>query len=135
MRHTRIIQIGVVFMGALLFIATTVKSQAPARSAQVWEYSSITGSPTAINGTNTGINTWTGESKARICYATSQGCRSEEVTITITDGRRGAEAIMLAAAKLGEQGWELTASTEAVTNSNYYNERILYFRRLKPDSK
>ncbi len=43
--------------------------------------------------------------------------------------------MMLAAAKLGEQGWELTASTEAVINSNHDNERILYFRRLKPDSK
>jgi len=135
MRRARLIQIGVVLTGALLFIATTVKSQAPARSAQVWEYSSITGWPIAINGKNTGIDSWTGESQARICYASSQGCRSEEITATITDSRRGAEAIMLAAAKLGEQGWELTASTEAVTNSNYNTERILYFRRLKPGSK
>jgi len=135
MPHKRVLQVGVMIAGALLLVTATLKSQAPARSAQVWEYSSITGWPTAISGTNTGINSWTGESKARICYATSQGCRNEEVTATITDSRRGAEAIMLAAAKLGEQGWELTASTEALTNSTYNTDRILYFRRLKPDPK
>lgn len=134
MAHKRIMQIGITVAGGLLVVAATLRSQAPARSAQVWEYSSITGWPTAISGTNTGINTWVGESKARICYATSQGCRNEEVTTTITDSRRGAEAFMLAAARLGEQGWELTASTEAVTNTNSI-ERTLYFRRLKPDSK
>jgi hypothetical protein len=40
---------------------------------------------------------------------------------------------MLAAAQLGEQGWELTSSTEILDTSG--NEQTLYFRRLKKDSK
>lgn len=132
--HARVIQIGVIVTAALLFIATTVKSQAPAAPAQVWEYNSVTGFPlTYVSPTNTGINSVTFPSSARVCYATPQGCRTEEVTATVPSKAMADQALMIAAAKLGEQGWELTSSTEILDTSG--NEQTLYFRRLKKDSK
>jgi hypothetical protein len=129
--YARVIPIAVLLTGALLFIATAVKSQAPAQSLQVWEYSSVTGSPNL--STISGILSSSTTSAATICYATAQGCRLEQVTTTSErDLPRGA-ALMMAADKLGEQGWELTSATDVATNS--LREQVLYFRRLKSDSK
>jgi len=129
----RPIQFGLVIAAAMFLIATAVKSQAPAQSGQVWEYSSVTGSPITYARTQSGINSSTYNASATICYATSQGCRNEEVATTGAGNREGSVAMMVAAAKLGEQGWELTTSAEIPEPST--NERTLYFRRLKRDSK
>ena len=131
MPRTRMMQIGGILTAALLFIVTALKSQAPA--AQVWEYSSVTGSPESHNWTQSGFDK-TATDSAKICYATPQGCRIEEITTSISaSDRLTGQGIMLAAAKLGEQGWELTSSTDV--NSEFLWERVLYFRRLKRDSK
>jgi len=133
--YGRIIPIGVILTAALLFVAIRAKSQAPA--AQVWEYSSVTGDPTNLGGEQTGLNSYTYKGSATICYATPGGCRSEVVTTTGPDAHgpnaQGHNAIMTAAAKLGEQGWELTTSSEVFYEST--RARILYFRRLKSDAK
>ncbi len=127
--YARLIQIGVILTAVLVFIATTVKSQAP--PARAWEYSSVTGSPNL--STISGILSSSTTSTATICYATAQGCRLEQVTTTSEhDLPRGA-ALMMAADKLGEQGWELTSATDVATNQ--LREQVLYFRRLKSDSK
>lgn len=41
--------------------------------------------------------------------------------------------MMMAIAKLGAEGWELTTSTEVLDGN--YAKRVLYFRRLKSGSK
>jgi hypothetical protein len=123
MQTRRTVQVGAMLI-AILLIATTVRSQAPA-TGSVWEYSSVTRYPVPTNW-NGGNATCT----ARICYATPQGCRIEDVTTRVSDSL-GGQAIMTAAAKLGEQGWELSGSTQDSSNS----ERVMYFRRLKVDPK
>ena len=128
--YRQIIPIGIILTAALLLVATRGKSQAPL--GQVWEYSSVTGSPGATLVTSTGAFSRTYTSLATICYADSQGCQFEEVTQTVADQNRDIDAMMKAAAKLGEQGWELTTSSETATDS--LRERVLYFRRLKTDS-
>ena len=128
--YGRIIQIGVILTAALLLVAIRAKSQAPA--ARVWEYSSVTGDPkTFFRSTNVFESNAYKES-ATICYAAPAGCRDEVVTITGPNAQ-GRNAVMTAAAKLGEQGWELTTSTEV--SSNDLREQVLYFRRSKSDSK
>jgi len=118
--------------GTLLLIATTLKSQAPARSTQVWEYSSVSGMPVTINTSSSGITpAW--ESSASICYASAQGCSREHLTKDVSNQGDGAEAMMMATAKLGAEGWELTTSTEVLDGN--YPKRVLYFRRLKSGSK
>ena len=131
MLNKRILQLGIMVTVALLLIATTVRSQAPVRAAQVWEYSTVSGAPQSHSGTLIGINLMSWNSKATICYATAQGCRLEDVDTTSQSN--GPEAMMMAVAKLGEQGWELTTSTEYSTDTRH--ERTLYFRRLKSDAK
>ena len=126
--YGRIIPIGVILTAMLLFIATRGKSQAP--SAQAWEYSSVTGSPNL--STISGVLSSRTTSGAVICYATAQGCRVEQVTTTSEHELPRAAALMMAAAKLGEQGWELTSATDVATNQ--LREQVLYFRRLKIDS-
>ena len=83
MPRKRIMQVGIMLMGALLLVAATLKSQVPAGSTQVWEYSSVSGSPVANQAKSTGINSLTYTGFATICYATSQGCRTEEITTTV----------------------------------------------------
>jgi hypothetical protein len=130
--HVRMIPIGVILTAALLFIATTVKSQAPAQAAQVWEYSSVTGMPVTNTSTLSGLTpAW--ESSATICYATAQGCSRERLAKTVSNQGEGAEALMMATAKLGAEGWELATSTEVLDGN--YPKRVLYFRRLKSGSK
>ena len=132
MPHKRVLQAGVIVAGALLLIATTVKSQSPAQAAQVWEYSSVTGMPVTINTSNSGITpAW--ESSATICYATAQGCQREHLAKDVSNQGAGAEAMMMAIAKLGAEGWELTTSTEVLDGN--YPKRVLYFRRLKSGPK
>ena len=128
--YGRIIPIGVILTATLLFVAIRAKSQAPA--AQVWEYSSVTGDPSTLVGERTGFNSITYKASATICYAALGGCRNELVPTTGPDPQ-GPNAMMTAAAKLGEQGWELTTSTDVT--SDYTKARVLYFRRLKSDSK
>ena len=130
--QARMIQIGVIVTAALLFIATTVKSQAPAQAAQVWEYSSVTGMPVTITSTLSGLTpAW--DSSATICYATVQGCQRERLAKTVSNQGEGAEGLMMATAKLGAEGWELTTSTEVLDGN--YPKRVLYFRRLKSGPK
>jgi len=128
--YVRLIQIGVILTATLVFIATAVKSQAP--SAPTWEYSSVSGSPDNFY-TTSGVFSSRITSVATICYATAQGCRVEQVTATSERTLPRAAALMMAAGKLGEQGWELTSATDAATDQ--IREQVLYFRRLKSDSK
>ena len=125
----RAIQIGVILAAALLVIATTVKSQAPAASSgPVWEYLSITGS---LNneGSRTGAFSRSYTSSATICFITVQGCQLEPVTMSVGEHSSGGEALASAIAQVGAEGWELTTSSETEYT------RIMYFRRLKNDSK
>ena len=128
--YGRIIPIGVILTATLLFVAIRAKPQAPA--AQVWEYSSVTGDPMTFVRETSGFDSNTYKGSATICYAAAGGCRDEVVTTT-GPGAQGPNAVMTAAAKLGEQGWELTTSTDVI--SDYTRARVLYFRRLKSDSK
>jgi len=57
----------------------------------------------------------------------------EQVTTSSEHDLPRATALMMAAGKLGEQGWELTSATDVATNN--LREQVLYFRRLKSDSK
>jgi len=124
--YARLIQIGVIVTAALLFIATTVKSQAP--SAPVWEYLSVTGS-LANATTITGAFSRSYTSSATICFITTEGCQLDQVTLSVDEHSPGGEALASAIAQVGEQGWELTTSSETE------NARVMYFRRLKSDSK
>jgi hypothetical protein len=122
----RAIPIGVILTAALLFVAINVKSQAP--SAPVWEYLSVTGS--LANGTTiTGAFSRSYTSSATICFITTEGCQLEPVTLSVGEHSAGGEALASAIAQVGEQGWELTTSSETE------NGRVMYFRRLKSDSK
>jgi len=106
------IQSGIAVVAGILLLAAGLKSQMPA-VGPVWEYSSVTGSVTGPN-------------RAAICYATANGCRNEKIFA----GDPGTEdSLMIAAAKLGEKGWELTSVSDVSTNSK--PERVLYFRRLQ----
>jgi hypothetical protein len=124
--YGRIIPIGVILTAALLFAAIRAKSQATA--APVWEYLSVTGSfsnPATITGALSRSYT----SSATICFVTTEGCQSEQVTMNVNERSPGGEALASAIAQVGEQGWELTTSSETE------NGRVLYFKRLKSDSK
>jgi hypothetical protein len=122
----RAIPIGVILTAALLFVAINVKSQAP--SAPVWEYLSVTGS--LANGTTiTGAFSRSYTSSATICFITTEGCQLEQVTVSVGEHSAGGEALASAIAQVGEQGWELTTSSETE------NARVMYFRRLKSETK
>jgi len=124
--YGRIIPIGVILTATLLFVAIRAKPQAPA--AQVWEYLSVTGSFSNLTNV-TGAFSRSYTSSATICFITTEGCQLEQVTMSVGDHSPGGEALASAIAQVGEQGWELTTSSEAE------NARVLYFRRLKSDSK
>lgn len=96
----------------ILLLTVALKPQIPA-VGPVWEYSSLTGFVTTPN-------------RASICYATVNGCRNEKVFA----GDPGTDdSLMVAAARLGEKGWELTSVADV--NANSKTERTLYFRRLQ----
>jgi len=123
------IQIGIIALSALLFIATAVKSQGPAAQAEpVWEYLSVTGSLTN-SATRTGAFSRSYTSSAMICLMTTQGCQQEPITISVGENSSGGEALASAIAQVGAEGWELTTSSELETG------RIMYFKRLKSNSR
>jgi len=109
----RFIRLGGILIVGLLSVATLVRSQA---SQSTWEYASVNGR--LLSG---------GDIGAKICYATPQGCRYEEISITRTRSTQNEDFLMAAAAKLGTQGWELTGAADSSTNS--LTSRALYFRR------
>jgi hypothetical protein len=107
------IQLGLTLTAGIVLVATALRPQMPTgipAVGPVWEYASITGS--TIDG------------RLAICYADTNGCRRESA-----DSRPLADTMMTAAAKLGEKGWELTATSD-VSGDNRH-DRILYFKRLK----
>ena len=123
-RYGRILQIGVTVAAGILLMGTAVKSQIPA-VGPVWEYSMVIGSP-AIGAYNQGEGP---VSKATICYASAAGCRNEQVSVPAKELHDGNEAVMAAATRLGEKGWELTSTSEIATD--HRADRILYFKRLR----
>jgi hypothetical protein len=126
-RYGRTVQLAMAVAAGILLMATAVKPQMPA-VGPVWEYSSVTSTPSdsSYNGNrgSAGFDT-----RATICYASATGCRSEQVTVAMAESRQIGDAMMLAAAKLGEKGWELAATTDATSDSRH--ERVMYFKRLR----
>jgi len=122
------IYLGILALAGILILSTAVRSQT--RSGATWEYASVWGRPLTSNVTSTSSQfkkIWQGI--AQICYATPEGCRFEEITTEGDYEREGAIAMMTAAAKLGNDGWELTSATEAPYTSLV--ERTLFFRRQR----
>lgn len=116
----RLIHLGILVL-AILSVVSVSKSQSPS-SGTAWEYASVEGA-IATGPTGRRIHA------ARICYATPQGCRSEEVTISGPANPEIFDSLMAATSKLGEQGWELTSVTDDEPGD--FNDRVLYFRRQK----
>ena len=112
-RYGKRIQLGLTLAAGIVLMATALRPQMPTgipAVGPVWEYVSISAS--AI------------DTRLAICYAEPSGCRRESA-----DSRPLGDAMMAAAAKLGEKGWELTATSD-VSGDNRH-DRILYFKRLK----
>jgi len=108
-RYGRTIQIGITLAAGILLMGTVLKPQPLPSVGPVWEYASVSS---------------VGFDAANICYANADGrCRNEQVSSS-PGNRPGSEAMMLAAAKMGERGWELAAATEN-------NGSRLYFKRLR----
>lgn len=119
--HRRKFQVGIALAAGILSLATALKPQIPA-VGPVWEYASVTGSSQTVSD---GAGIW--ENRAMICYASSSGvCRNEQVTSSAGGSRQAPEAMMMAAARLGDKGWELAATTDVP--GGY---RLMYFKRLK----
>jgi hypothetical protein len=111
-RYGKKIQLGLTLAAGIVLMATALRPQMPTRApavGPVWEFASITGS--TIDG------------RLSICYAETSGCRHEGA-----DSRPLGDSMMSTAAKLGENGWELAATSDVSTDRH---ERILYFKRLK----
>lgn len=106
------IQSGVAVVAGVLLLAAALRSQMPA-VGPVWEYSSVTAS-VALPGHVT------------ICYASAGGCRTEQVGV---NNRQVDDALMMAATRLGQKGWEMTTATDVMDDAK--SERILYFRRVQ----
>jgi hypothetical protein len=111
-RFGETIQIGVTLAAGIVLIATALKPQPIAPVGPVWEYTSVTGSPSMPFGNDSGA------SQSMICYSGLSGCRME----------KGTEGMMAAAAKLGEKGWELACVTISGESNR---ERVMYFKRLR----
>jgi hypothetical protein len=112
-RYGRKIQLGITLAAGMVLMATALRPQMPTgipAVGLVWEYAAISGSAV--------------DARLAICYAETNGCRRESA-----DSRPLGDAMMSAAAKLGEKGWELTAATEVPGDNRH--DRILYFKRLK----
>jgi hypothetical protein len=117
-RYGKTIQIGVTLAAGLVLMATAIRSQIPA-VGPVWEFASVIGS------TQTSYEVGSPENRATICYAGDSGCRNEQAAAK-TNLRSGADAMMVAAARLGQKGWEMVATAESSNGS-----RIIYFKRLR----
>ena len=74
----KLIRLGGILIVGILSISTVVRSQAPRENT--WEYASVSGSP-RNNSWSTGVGGRSANVRARICYATLQGCRSEEISV------------------------------------------------------
>ena len=104
MRH-KTTSIALAVLAGVLLTAAALRSQMPAVGPQ-WEYTTVS--------VDSGY--------AAICYGMSYGCKTEKC-----NGERN-DALMIAAAKLGDKGWELVSATES---SDRNPVRTLYFKRLK----
>jgi hypothetical protein len=108
-RYGTVFLIGVTLAAGILMTAMVVRSQTPAVAVgPVWEYVTVTTSPP--NGGAGG--------RAAICYSTPSGCRADV-----------ADNLMMAAAKLGEKGWELTSVTDV--SGGIRDARVMDFKRLR----
>jgi hypothetical protein len=105
MRH-KTLSIALILLAGVLFTSVVLRSQMPSVGPQ-WEYAMVTG----VRG------------NAELCYGRSSGCKTERF-----NGGSDADAVILAATKLGEKGWELASATESADRSPI---RTLYFKRLK----
>jgi hypothetical protein len=121
----KVIRIAGILIVGILAISTAVRSQAP--TDNIWEYASVSGSP-RNTAWSTGVGGRSATVRATICYATLQGCRFEELSATIMASNQATDALMMASARLGNQGWEFITATELPSSSA---ERVMYFRRLK----
>ena len=110
--YRKTIQFGLAIAAGVLLMATALRPQPLPPVGPVWEYTSVMGSPW-MQGNNNG-----GDGRATICQATTSGCKND-----------AADNMMMAAAKLGERGWELAAVTDVSSGSR--TERIMYFKRLR----
>jgi hypothetical protein len=112
-RYGRKIQLGLTLAAGIALMATALRPQIPTGVppvGPVWEYASISASAM--------------DTRLAICYADANGCRHESA-----DSRPLGDAMMSAAARLGEKGWELTATSDVSADNR--RDRILYFKRLK----
>ena len=120
------VQVGLTLAAGIALVATALRPQQLPAVGPVWEYASVTGTPAMVS--NNGGRSF--EVRANICYAGTNGCRSnEQVSSESRDGREIGDAIMSAAAKLGERGWELAAASDASGDNRH--DRTLYFKRLR----
>ena len=112
-KYTRTISVGLTLGAVILLMATVLRSQQTPPVGPVWEYATVT-------------DTFERAPTAEICYVSAKGCQYEKVVAP--DNHRVQEAMMMAAAKLGEKGWELT-TTNGVDPRD--NRTIMYFKRLR----
>jgi hypothetical protein len=113
-RYGKKIQLGLTLAAGIVLMATALRPQMPTdvpAVGPVWEYASISGS----------LN----DARLEICYAGTNSCQHESADSRPPLG----DSMMTAAAKLGEKGWELAATSDASSDNRH--ERILYFKRLK----
>ena len=101
--RNKTISIALTLFAGMLLTAAVLRSQMPSAGPQ-WEYA-------VVNGFG---------DKAFICYGTRNGCGNDEV--------RTNDAVISAAMKLGDKGWELASVTESFDKNP---TRTLYFKRLK----
>jgi hypothetical protein len=112
-RYGRKIQLGLTLAAGIALMATALRPQMPNNTppvGPVWEYASISASPM--------------DTRLSICYAEGKGCRRESA-----DSAPLGDAMMAAAARLGEKGWELAAASDVSADNR--RDRVLYFKRLK----
>jgi hypothetical protein len=100
------ISVALTVLAGVLLTAAALRSQMPAVGPQ-WEYAVVSG----VHG------------NAELCYSLSFGCKTERF-----NGGSEKDAVLFAAAKLGDKGWELASATESSDKSPI---RTLYFKRLK----
>ena len=112
-KYARTTQITLTVCAAILLMATALRSQQTPPVGPVWEYSSVT-------DTNEITPT------AQICYVSTSGCKYEKVSAP--EHHAVQEAMMMAAARLGEKGWELTTTNGADPRNTF---TYMYFKRLR----
>ena len=117
---------GITLAAAVLIAGQALKSQAPA--APQWEFASVTPSREYGQSDPGGTMKWYDD--AATCIATSQGCQARKIT---AEGTRN--AMMQAAAILGEQGWELVSVTNIPNLPSQEGGPTMFFKRLKATPK